>query len=140
MATKKRCELAGAFQAQALQGGAWRLMRSEPAPAEIFLRGTESAPRALRAGDTLRDIAIEWAGDSAALTASFDDDRRSMTIASAIVHEPLAHLYEVLPLSAFGPAARRFWGRVFRVVRLPGGRQLLRILARRARPGSRGVP
>jgi len=52
---------------------------------------------------------------------------------NAIIHEPLTRLYEGLPLASFDPAARRFWRRVFRLVRIPGGRHLLRFIARRSR-------
>jgi hypothetical protein len=44
------------------------------------------------------------------------------------VHEPLQDLYEGLPLASIDADARRFWRRVFRLVRLPGGRYLLRLL------------
>ena len=53
---------------------------------------------------------------------------------SAIVHEPLGHLYESLPLVKFDAKARRFWRRVFRLVRIPGGRYLLKFLARTSKP------
>ena len=53
---------------------------------------------------------------------------------SAIVHEPLPHLYETLPLVRFDAKARRFWRRVFRLMRIPGGRHLIGALARRSRP------
>jgi hypothetical protein len=54
--------------------------------------------------------------------------------AGAIVHEPLGHLYESLPLVSIDADARRFWRRVFRLVRIPGGRYLLKVLTR---PGRR---
>jgi hypothetical protein len=38
-----------------------------------------------------------------------------------------------LPLVSFDDKARRFWRRVFRLVRIPGGRHLLGVLARRNR-------
>jgi hypothetical protein len=50
--------------------------------------------------------------------------------AAAIVHEPLGRLYESLPLANIDANARRFWRRVFRLVRLPGGRYLLKLLTR----------
>jgi hypothetical protein len=58
---------------------------------------------------------------------------RTVRMQSVIVHEPLAQLYESLPLSDFDDNARRFWRRVFRVARVPGGRYLLRFLAQRTR-------
>ena len=37
---------------------------------------------------------------------------------------------DILPLAQFDQKAKRFWGRVFRLMRIPGGRYLLRFLAR----------
>jgi hypothetical protein len=54
-------------------------------------------------------------------------------VRGAIVHEPLPKLYAELPLAGFDERARRFWRRVFRLVRIPGGRHLLGVLARRPR-------
>jgi hypothetical protein len=54
-------------------------------------------------------------------------------VQSAIVHQPLARLYDGLPLAEFDSKTRRFWGRVFTLVRIPGGRHLLGVLARRSR-------
>ncbi|HMH88482.1 MAG TPA: hypothetical protein VK523_07555, partial [Steroidobacteraceae bacterium] len=62
------------------------------------------------------------------LTFMSGDRVATVEAASAIVHEPLEHLYESLPLVSIDADARRFWRRVFRLVRLPGGRFLLRIL------------
>jgi len=60
---------------------------------------------------------------------------RSVKARSAIVHEPLPRLYEALPLVSLDAKARRFWRRVFRLVRIPGGRYLLgRFGAPHARP------
>jgi hypothetical protein len=55
---------------------------------------------------------------------------RTIRAQSVIVHEPLARLYEALPLVTLDAKARRFWRRVFRLVRIPGGRHLLGALAR----------
>jgi hypothetical protein len=57
----------------------------------------------------------------------------SVCAASAIVHEPLERLYESLPLASIDADARRFWRRVFRLVRIPGGRYLLKVLTRARR-------
>jgi hypothetical protein len=58
---------------------------------------------------------------------------RTVKARSAIVHEPLAHLYDAFPLAGLDAKARRFWRRVFRLVRIPGGRYLLGVLAHRTR-------
>ncbi len=39
------------------------------------------------------------------------------------------HLYDSLPLVKFDADARRFWRRVFGLVRIPGGRYLLKFLS-----------
>ena len=67
-----------------------------------------------------------------------DERVASVEAASAIVHEPLEHLYERLPLVSIDADARRFWRRVFRLVRIPGGRYLLKVL--RARGGDKRSP
>jgi len=133
MKPKMRRNLPGTFMAQELEDGAWRLSRSEAAPIDVFLRGAGSgAAEALRC-PSVRDIGIEWRGDAVVLTLTSAEQPRIITAQSAIVHEPLARLYEALPLASLDAKARRFWRRVFRLVRIPGGRYLLGALARRSR-------
>jgi hypothetical protein len=133
MKPKMRRNLPGTFLTQNLGEGAWRLSRSEAAPVDVFLRGAESdAAEALRS-PSVRDIGIEWRGDAVVLTMTSAEQPRIITAQSAIVHEPLARLYEALPLVSLDAKARRFWRRVFRLVRVPGGRYLLGALARRNR-------
>ena len=67
------------------------------------------------------------------LTLTSASRRRTLHAQSVIVHEPLMRLYETLPLVSLDEKAKRFWRRVFFLVRVPGGRYLLRILARRSR-------
>jgi len=67
------------------------------------------------------------------LTFMSEDKVASVEAANAIVHEPLDQLYERLPLISIDANARRFWRRVFRLVRIPGGRYLLKLLARSRR-------
>ncbi len=64
------------------------------------------------------------------LTMTSAEQPRTVRAQSVIVHEPLARLYEALPLVTLDAKARRFWRRVFRLVRIPGGRYLLGALAR----------
>ncbi len=98
----------------------------------MVLRGVPSAVSPLPAGAT--GLAVEWApaGD-ARVTLSLGSETLAFEVASAVLHEPLPELYEPLGLPRFTPDTARFWRRVFRVVRLPGGRWLLGWLARRAR-------
>jgi hypothetical protein len=133
MKPKMRRNLPGTFLTRNLGENAWRLSRSEAAPIDVFLRGTEpGAAEALRP-PFVRDIDIEWRADTVVLTMTSAEQPRTVRAKSAIVHEPLARLYEALPLVTLDAKARRFWRRVFRLVRIPGGRYLLGVLARRTR-------
>ena len=116
-----------------LQGGTWGLAREEPARAELFLRGTDSSADDVLKATVISDITIEWRAATVEVTLTSAARRRTLHAQSVIVHEPLMGLYETLPLVSLDAKARRFWRRVFFLVRLPGGRYLLRILARRSR-------
>jgi len=133
MTRNMRRHLPGAFVARDLGNGAWRLSRIGAEPLDVWVRGAD-AP----AADALRplqvhDIGIEWRGGVALLRITSDGRPAALKLESAIVHEPRAELYRALPLADFDPGARRFWRRVFRLVRIPGGRFLLGVLARRSR-------
>ena len=133
MKPKMRRNLPGIFLAQDLGEGSWRLTRGEDAPVDVFLRGAEfGAAEALRS-PPVRDIVIEWRAETVVLTMTSAEQPRIIETQSATVHEPLPRLYEALPLVGFDANARRFWDRVFRLVRIPGGRYLLGVLARRSR-------
>ena len=133
MKPKMRRNLPGTFLTQNLGEGAWRLSRSEAAPVDVFLLGAESAAAEALRSPWVRDIGIEWRAETVVLTMTSAEQPRIITAQSAIVHEPLGRLYEALPLVSFDAKARRFWRRVFRLVRIPGGRYLLGALARRNR-------
>jgi hypothetical protein len=133
MNPKMRCHLPGTFLMRDLGGGAWRLSRSAPQPIDVILRGAESGAAEVFRALEVSDIDIEWGSEAAVLTLTTAERRRSIRTQSAIVHEPLPRLYEALPLVRFDDKARRFWRRVFRLVRIPGGRHLLGVLARRTR-------
>src|SRR5580704_14277052 len=107
MQRKMRRNLPGTFLTQNLGEGAWRLSRSEAAPVDVFLRGAESGSEALRS-PSVRDIGIEWRAETVVLTMTSAEQTRIITAQSAIVHEPLARLYEGLPLVSFDAKARRF--------------------------------
>lgn len=131
-----RRNLPGTFLTRNLEEGAWRLSRSESPPVDVFVRGAEPQATEVFRSPTLRDIAIEWRADAVVLTATSAAQPKIVIAQSAIVHEPLPRLYEALPLVSLDAKARRFWRRVFRLVRIPGGRYLLGVLARRTRdPG-----
>src|ERR1700737_4597700 len=123
----------GTFITRDLGEGAWRLSRGEAAPIDVFLRGTESGAAEVLRSPFVRDIDIEWRAETVVLTMTSAEQLRTVKAQSAIVHEPLARLYDALPLVSLDAKARRFWRRVFRLVRIPGGRYLLGVVARRTR-------
>jgi hypothetical protein len=131
MPPRLRRNFSGAFVPQDRGNGQWRLSRPAPHEITVFLRDTE---RGAQFGTgPLIDVGIEWQAEKVLLTFMSDERVASVEAASAIVHEPLAHLYERLPLISIDADARRFWRRVFRLVRIPGGRYLLKLLARSGR-------
>jgi len=135
MRANVRRKFPGTLMAHDLGEGAWRLSRGGPAPLDVFLRGAD-----FRAADTLRpsgvsDVDIEWRAGNVVLTGTSAGRRNSINVQSAILHEPLGRLYEALPLVSLDEKARRFWRRVFWLARVPGGRHLLGVLARRTRGG-----
>lgn len=115
----------GVFTAQPLAGQRWRLSAADP-PTEVYLRApvVPFAP-----GARLESLVIDWRGDQAEVRTRVQGRDAHFMAASAIVHEPLPRLYEALTPLAYDPRTRRFWQRVFWVLRLPGGRWLLRLLA-----------
>ena len=84
---------------------------------------TAESPRGLE----VRDIDIEWRADSVWLKSISDGRPIAIQAQDAIVHEPLPRLYAALPLARLEEPGRRFWRRVFRLVRIPGGRRGLEI-------------
>lgn len=133
MSPNMRCHLPGNFLAQDLGGGAWRLVRRDLLPAEVWLRGADPRTAEVLSSREAGDIDIEWQTAKVELWATSSGRRTAIAAQSAIVHEPMAHLYEGLPLARTDPKSRRFWRRVFRLVRIPGGRLLLAAVARRTR-------
>jgi hypothetical protein len=133
MNRKMRRKLPGEFTVQKLADGAWRLSRREPTRADIFLRGADARAEDIFRRAGVGDLEIEWREDTAVLTLTSAGLSAVIQSQGAIVHEPLAHLYDALPLASFDANTERFWRRVFRLVRIPGGRHLLGFLARRTR-------
>jgi len=134
MNAPKRRNFPGAFLPQDRGNGAWHLSSAAPHEIELFVQGVDGfAARAFGTAPVV-NLDIEWNEDTAQL--SFASGGRAATVAasSVIVHEPLGQLYEGLPLVRFDADARRFWQRVFLLVRIPGGRYLLKFLTRSARP------
>jgi hypothetical protein len=128
-----RCHLPGTFVAQDLGGGAWKLARRDPKPAEVLLRGVDAGAAEVFTAHGVGDIDVEWQTATVELWATSSGRRTAVAAQSAIVHEPMAQLYEGLPLARTDLKSRRFWRRVFCLVRIPGGRLLLAAVARRTR-------
>jgi hypothetical protein len=130
MRPKMRRNFSGAFLAQDRGHGAWQLTRAAPHEMDVFLR--EAEPGAARAFGMapIVELGIEWHERTALLSFMAGDRVGTVEAGTAIVHEPLGRLYESLPLVSIDADARRFWRRVFRLVRLPGGRYLLKVLSR----------
>jgi len=134
MSPKMRRNFSGAFMPQDRDHGAWQLTRAAPHDMQVFLRDAERGAARAFGKLPIVDLGIEWHADRVLLTFMSGDRIATVEAATAIVHEPLGHLYESLPLVSIDADARRFWRRVFRLVRIPGGRFLLRVL----RPSGRG--
>jgi hypothetical protein len=130
MSLKMRRNFSGAFVAHDRGDGAWQLSRSAPHEATVYLRDAERGAAQSFGASQLIDLGIEWHAEKALLTFIAGGKVASVAAVSAIVHEPLSALYGDLPLATLDARARRFWRRVFALVRLPGGRFLLRLLTR----------
>jgi hypothetical protein len=133
MSAKLRRNFSGAFLPQDLGNGAWQLSRLLPHEIKVFLRGAERSAQRSFETSPLIDLGLEWHADKVLLTFVAGEKAAGVMAASAIVHEPLERLYEHLPLAGIDADARRFWRRIFRLVRIPGGRYLLKALARSRR-------
>jgi hypothetical protein len=132
----------GPFRARKLGTGVWCLASAAAAGAEICLRGAGAETAELLEDANLgavTAVAVEWVADGVRVALGTGPGARRLTARCAVVHLPLAHLYDALPLARFDDEAQRFWRRVFRLLRLPGGRFLLRLLTR-GRRGARGAP
>jgi hypothetical protein len=125
--------LAGPFSARRLGGRDWLLTTDVAAGPEVYLQGTGPGAPEFMVGAAIAKLDIIWRGDGVKITVTTANGVRSLKAATAIVHEPKPRLYESLPLAAFDSAARRFWNRVFWLIRIPGGRYLLGFIARRNR-------
>ena len=134
MKSNIRRKLSGAFLARDLGSGAWRLTATAPSNLEVLVQGAgPDAVQALGLPDC-NGLSLEWQESGVLLTLSSPTGSGFAKARSAIIHEPRADLYGALPLVSFDQDARRFWRRIFRLVRIPGGQYLLRFLARRKPP------
>jgi hypothetical protein len=142
MTIKMRRNFSSAMRARVAADRTWRITQSgstvsgsaESGPAEFQIIVIGADPRRVAAcGATLHDLDIEWHTDRVLLTTVSAGRAAMLEARSAIVHEALPSLYRALPLADFDARARRFWQRVFLLVRFPGGRRLLGMLTRLSR-------
>jgi hypothetical protein len=125
--------LAGLFVGRDLGDGAWVLTTGATSGPEIYLRGMEPGAAQVLTGESIDTVTVEWHAEGVTLALRRGGGVGYLRARSAIVHEPKSRLFDHLPLASFDIAARRFWRRVFRLTRLPGGRYLLGFMARRNR-------
>ena|ERR1700733_3123753 len=128
-----RCSLPGTFLTRNAGQRRWRLSRGEPEPVEVFVLDAAPPPAEFSRALEVRDVDIEWLAGSVGLRFISDGRPVAIQAQGATVHEPLPRLYAALPLARLEEPERRFWRRVFCLVRIPGGRYLLGFLARRTR-------
>ena len=124
--------LTGAFRARHLAADAWQLTTGAAASAEILLSGVERDAFAALDGAMPSAVCVAWTEAGATVTLISPGVSTQFRARAATIHEPRPQLYDGLPLVVLDDAARRFWRRVFWIARLPGGRRLLRWLARRS--------
>ncbi len=108
----------------------WSLHSRDGRGVIIFLRelgGSIDSP-------TVNSVAVQWHEDGARVELVSDIRVIHASARAAWAHTPQTRVLESLPLEPFTPGMRRFWRRIFRLVRMPGGAWLLRWLARRSRP------
>jgi hypothetical protein len=123
----------GPFYATKLNAGVWQLTKDVPDGARVYLRG--AAPEASKYLADMRITALEfeWRTAGVVVRVTGADGIRHFNSDSVFIHTPRTRLYESLPLASFDRDAQRFWKRVFRLIRIPGGRLLLGAIARRRR-------
>lgn len=131
MKSSMRSSVSGAFSARNLGIGLWHLCAAAPDGPEIFIRGAASNAHDLFADQPVLVRGVVWRADGARLELAGEAGLRSLSAGTVIIHQPYRRLYQALPLAGFDSDARRFWNRVFLLIRFPGGRLLLKYLARR---------
>jgi hypothetical protein len=110
--------------------GTWLIGNLRVPKQTIIVRGVQT-PRAA-VPDLPTDLSLSWAPDGTVVLNLADAGRSvAVSCATASSQEPDETLYRVLPLAQFTADRQRFWRRVFRLVRIPGGRFLLGLIARR---------
>ena len=123
--------VSGPFSVRNLGAGAWHLASNGESGAEMFVRGAGPHAPELLQDPTVSGLSLDWRADGVRIAVAGAAGVRHLTARTVVVHEPRPRLYENLPLAGFDADAKRFWRRIFRLIRIPGGRLLLRYIARR---------
>jgi len=125
--------VSGPFAVRSVGPGAWRLTTGAAPDLQIYLRVPDPDASVLR-DSIIATLELTWRHDGVSVSLTGEKNVRHLKAQTAILHETRDRLYDDLPLAGFDAGARRFWKRVFRLMRVPGGRFLLRFIARR-KPG-----
>jgi hypothetical protein len=133
MNSMTRRTLPGPFSTQNLGAGRWRVAYVTPGTWELHLRTEGPDASQILADPSLEKLELNWHGDGVTMVATRGRRLGTLQLANAILHEPLPRLYDALPLARFDARAQRFWKRTFTLMRIPGGRFLLRIMLRRGK-------
>jgi hypothetical protein len=132
----------GSFRIERTNPGWWRVHNTRTPHQVAWLRNARPAVRDLPAERDLpseQDLPVEFDGmhvdwsspGSVAVVLGAGQGARALTADAVQLQEPNERLYDALPLERFTPQAQRFWQRIFWLVRLPGARALLGLVARR---------
>jgi hypothetical protein len=122
----------GEFAIAETHPGTWQIENRLVPHQRILVRGVRTPRPAVPATPTR--VSLEWtAGKPVVVTLQGDAGSVALSCDSATSQETNEGLYRALPLAEFTADRQRFWRRVFWLVRIPGGRFLLRLFARRAR-------
>ncbi len=132
-----RLSLPGPFTGEDLGEGRLRLVGAATAgaagPIEVYLRVTAPDAAAVLTETGISRLDLDWGVSGVTVAVGARLGIRRVAADSAIVHQPRGELYQALPLAGFDRKARSFWSRIFALMRIPGGRFLLRLIARRRR-------
>jgi len=121
----------GPFSATKLNSGVWQLTAEVADGARVYLHGAGPEASKLLAEMHITGLEFEWRAEGVLVRASGVDGVRHFKSENVVVHAPASRLYDALPLASFDADAQRFWKRVFRLIRIPGGRLVLGAIARR---------
>jgi hypothetical protein len=123
--------LSGPIQVQHLGGGLWQLTAGAAGAVRVYLRIPSGSRCAALEQRPIQQLVLQWRDGGVTVSVTADSSVRVLEATTAVIHEAQHRLYEALPLAGVDARARRFWRRVFWLIRIPGGRYLLRLIARR---------